>query len=63
MFEETETNNEINTIKYKHKKDEISKITTDLKSHYLIEEFFVDPDKKFFTLLERIIVKIIYLII
>jgi hypothetical protein len=41
----------------KFKKDEISKITNELKSHYLVDEFFVDPDKKFMKLLEKIIVR------
>jgi hypothetical protein len=40
-------------------KDEIYKITNELKSHYYMEEFFVDPDKKFIGLLEKIIVNII----
>jgi hypothetical protein len=41
----------------KLKKDEINKITNELKSHYYVEEFFVDPEKKFMGLLEKIIVK------
>jgi hypothetical protein len=38
------------------KKQEINEITNELKSHYLIDEFFVDPDKKFLKLLSKIIV-------
>jgi hypothetical protein len=44
----------------KFKKDEISKITNELKSHYLVDEFFVDPEKKFMKLLEKIIVRKIF---
>ena len=40
----------------KLKKDVISDITKQLKSHYYIDEFFVDPEKKFINLLEKIIV-------
>lgn len=40
----------------KFKKEEINIITNELKSHYFLEEFFVDPDKKFAKLLEKIIV-------
>ncbi len=40
----------------KMKKDEINKITNELRSHYYLEEFFVDPEKKFMGLLEKIIV-------
>ncbi len=46
----------MNEEEIKSKQDEINKITNDLKSHYLLEEFFVDPDKKFVHLLEKIIV-------
>ena len=38
------------------KKDEILEITNELKSHIYKEDFFVDPDKKFISLLERITV-------
>lgn len=40
----------------KLKKSTIDEITKELKSHYLLEEFFVDPDKKFINLLGKIIV-------
>ena len=39
----------------KFKKKLIEKIADDLKSHYYKGEFFVDPDKKFISLLETII--------
>ena len=38
------------------KRDQIDQITNELKSHFLIDEFFVDPDKKFLNLLSKIIV-------
>jgi len=47
----------MNSEEIKFKKDEINKITNQLKSHYLIDEFFVDPDKKFMDLLSKIIVE------
>ena len=40
-----------------NKRDEITKITDELKSHYYKNEFFVDPDKKFIDLLQRITVR------
>jgi hypothetical protein len=40
----------------KLKQDELNKIVTELKSHYAYNEFFVDPDKKFTLLLDKIIV-------
>jgi len=43
----------------KYKKNEIDKITSELKSHYYMDEFFVDPDKKFVSLLDKIIVNIL----
>ena len=46
----------MNDEEIKMKKDEISKITNELKSHIYVEEFFVDPEKKFMSLLEKIIV-------
>jgi hypothetical protein len=46
----------MNLEEIKQKKDEINRITNELKSHYLIDEFFVDPDKKFLKLLSKIIV-------
>ena len=46
--------NEHQTIKLKQ--DELNRITNELKSHYVYNEFFVDPDKKFTSLLEKIIV-------
>jgi hypothetical protein len=39
----------------KCKKEQITLLTKELKSHYF-EEFFVDPDKKFTNLLDKIIV-------
>lgn len=39
----------------KLKKDELDYLTNQLKSHYFLEEFFVDPDQKFLKLLERVI--------
>jgi hypothetical protein len=38
------------------KKEVITNLTNELKQHYYIDEFFVDPEKKFVGLLERIIV-------
>lgn len=38
------------------KKDEIIKITDELKAHYYKNEFFVDPDKKFLSLMQKITV-------
>jgi hypothetical protein len=38
------------------KKDFITTLANELKSHYYIDEFFVDPEKKFIGLLEKIIV-------
>ncbi len=38
------------------KKDEIKKITDELKAHYYKNEFFVDPDKKFLSLIQKITV-------
>ena len=46
----------MNIEELKLKKEEINQITNELKSHYLIDEFFVDPDKKFLNLLSKIIV-------
>jgi hypothetical protein len=42
---------------FKFKKEVINEITHQLKSHYY-EDFFIDPDKKFISLLEKIIVNI-----
>jgi hypothetical protein len=39
------------------KKDEIMTITNELKSHYYKNDFFVDPDKKFINLMQKITVK------
>ena len=39
------------------KKEEIIKITDELKSHYYKNEFFVDPEKKFVSLLQKITVR------
>jgi len=41
------------------KKDEIITITNELKAHYYKNEFFVDPDKKFLSLMQKITVRII----
>jgi hypothetical protein len=41
------------------KKDEIMKITDELRAHYYKNEFFVDPDKKFLSLIQKITVKIL----
>jgi len=38
------------------KKEEIINITNELKSHYYKNEFFVDPDKKFISLIQKITV-------
>jgi hypothetical protein len=40
----------------KMKKELIMDMTYQLKSHYYDEEFFVDPEKKFLGLLDKIIV-------
>jgi hypothetical protein len=40
----------------KLKQDEICKLTNELKSHYFLDVFFVDPEKTFLKLLEKIIV-------
>ena len=48
---------EIQDIDTFKKKEEITKITDELKSHYYKNEFFVDPDKKFLNLIQRITVK------
>jgi hypothetical protein len=40
----------------KMKKELILEITNQLKSHYYEDEFFVDPEKKFLSLLDKIIV-------
>jgi hypothetical protein len=46
----------MNEDEIKLKKDFITNIANELKSHYYIDEFFVDPEKKFISLLEKIIV-------
>lgn len=38
------------------KKDELDKMVSELKSHYAYNEFFVDPEKKFPKLLDKVIV-------
>jgi len=40
----------------KNSVEEITKMSKELKSHYFKNEFFVDPDKKFEKLLEKLIV-------
>ncbi len=40
------------------KKSEVENIIKELRSHYYQEKFFVDPDKNFLPLLERIIVNL-----
>lgn len=40
----------------KTKNEELSLIAKELKKHFYVGEFFVDPDKKFLNLLEKIIV-------
>jgi pyridoxine 5'-phosphate synthase PdxJ len=57
-------NNEISTLKTLNtlnKKDEIKNITEELKSHYYKNEFFVDPDKKFMNLIQRITVRNLFM--
>jgi hypothetical protein len=54
-------NNEIDTLNILNtlnKKQEIKNITEELRSHYYKNEFFVDPDKKFINLIQRITVSI-----
>lgn len=46
----------MNDAELKTKKDEIYKMTSELKSHYFLDSYFVDPDKTFVKLLEKIIV-------
>lgn len=38
------------------KQEEICSLTKELRSHYFLGKYFVDPDKTFITLLEKIIV-------
>lgn len=38
------------------KRDLIMNITNELKAHYYKNEFFVDPDKKFLSLMQKITV-------
>lgn len=38
-----------------NKRHILEKLTEELKSHYYLDEFFVDPDKKFLKLLEQLI--------
>jgi len=47
----------MNEEKIKLTQMQIQNITKELKSHYYLDEFFVDPDKKFINLLEKIIVR------
>ena len=47
----------MNEEKIKLTQMQIQKITKELKSHYYLDEFFVDPEKKFINLLEKIIVR------
>jgi hypothetical protein len=47
----------MNEEKIKLTQMQIQNITKELKSHYYLDEFFVDPEKKFINLLEKIIVK------
>jgi hypothetical protein len=48
----------MNDEEIKLKQEEISNITKELKNHYYFGEFFVDPDKKFTNLLDKVIVNI-----
>lgn len=45
---------------FKTKEEEINYITTELKNHYFLEKYFVDPDKTFNVLLGKIIVRIYF---
>lgn len=40
----------------KSKNEEMNLITKELKNHYILNEFFIDPQNNFLSLLERIIV-------
>ena len=47
---------------FKNKKHHIEKIVKELKSHYF-GDFFVDPDKKFISLLDKLTVSLLKLIL
>ena len=42
----------------KNQQNEIISLTKELKSHYFLGKYFVDPDKNFMNLLDKIIVRI-----
>lgn len=44
---------------YRTKQDQINSLTKELHNHYFLEKYFVDPDKTFGPLLEKIIVSFI----
>jgi hypothetical protein len=46
----------MNDEKIKLTQLQIQNITKELKSHYYLDEFFVDPERKFLNLLETVIV-------
>jgi len=46
----------MNDEKIKLTQLQIQNLTKELKSHYYLDEFFVDPERKFLNLLETIIV-------
>jgi hypothetical protein len=45
---------------FKTHQEEISTILSELKDHYFLGKYFVDPDGNFLSLLEKIIVRIFF---
>ena len=54
------TNSESQKKEFKTHQEEISTILLELKDHYFLGKYFVDPDGNFIALLEKIIVRIIF---
>ena len=45
---------------YRTRQEQINSLTKELHNHYFLEKYFVDPDKTFGPLLEKIIVSFLF---
>ncbi len=53
--QDNKNNTSINKTEYTSKKSQLDVLINQLKEHYYIDEFFIDPDKKFISLLKKLI--------
>lgn len=53
--QDNKNNTSTNKTEYTSKKSQLDVLINQLKEHYYIDEFFIDPDKKFISLLKKLI--------